>query len=470
MNNISKIYGRRVLHFLSPVKFKGSVYQHNSDSNYKVVEKTIKFLPMCHHYLVVPENHTIQDTRPNVTLLKYPYPKNAVSNRATFDFKSFRKILSMKDMDVDFVFVHQPELMYNVMMALSDERYGEIVNKFLFFHWVDCPQSRGSAAIPHSYMQQLGSINQCSKVFFHTKKSSEYFKKNYTKDSSTNLNLDFVKSKSSYFPLASDPFPNPKPFNIPNKKVVVFNHRWNKSTGWKRMVEYTEDLGSEYLIWCTDPRAPKEYVAKPLPFDEYGYLLKNSLCSICFVDSYATWNLSVQDGLRFDRPVLCYKHPIMTEILGDDYPFFFKTKEEFLGLLDKVEDYKDKDFKWDIPDYDEIFKNNLISSMEECIVGDLNSPKDATRWIHCILNGYQHKQEITNQVQPNMGLNSVWQYIRRWLLVNGVVDDPNCEITKYSIPDDCVDKLKSLTDGLDFQLKPNTTKQKTITNKNHGFF
>jgi hypothetical protein len=160
----------------------------------------------------------------------------------------------------------------------------------------------------------------------------------------------------------------------------------------------------------------------------------------------------------------------MTEILGDDYPFFFKTKEEFLGLLDKVEDYKDKDFKWDIPDYDEIFKNNLISSMEECIVGDLNSPKDATRWIHCILNGYQHKQEITNQVQPNMGLNSVWQYIRRWLLVNGVVDDPNCEITKYSIPDDCVDKLKSLTDGLDFQLKPNTTKQKTITNKNHGFF
>ena len=133
---IDKIYGRRVLHVLSPVKFKGNVYQHTSDSNYKVVEKTIEFLPTCHHYVVVPENNTIKDTRLNVTLLKYPYPTNAVSNRATFDFKSFRKLLSMKDMDIDFVFVHQPELLYNVMMALTDERYGEIVNKFLFFHWI----------------------------------------------------------------------------------------------------------------------------------------------------------------------------------------------------------------------------------------------------------------------------------------------------------------------------------------------
>ena len=467
---IDKIYGRRVLHVLSPVKFKGSVYQHTSDSNYKVVEKTIEFLPTCHHYVVVPENNTIKDTRLNVTLLKYPYPTNAVSNRATFDYKSFRKLLSMKDMDIDFVFVHQPELLYNVMMALTDERYGEIVNKFLFFHWLDCPQSRGSAAIPHSYMNQLGSINQCNKVFFHTKKSSDYFEKNYNKESSTKLNLDFVKSKSSYFPLAADPFPIPNPFNMPDKKVLVFNHRWNNSTGRKRMVEYTEGLGDDYLVWCTDPKSPKEYFAKDLPFDEYGYLLKNSLCSICFVDSYATWNLSIQDGLKFNRPVLCYKHPIMTEILGEDYPFFFKTKEEFLDLLDKVGEYENKDFNWNLPDFDAIFKNNLITSMEECIVGDLNAPKDATRWMYCILNGYKYKEEISKQVQPNMGLNSVWQYIRRWLLVNGVVDDPTCEITKYSIPAEMVDELKKLTDGLDFQLKPNVVKEKTISNKNHGFF
>ena len=467
---LHKLYGRRVLHFLSPVKFKGNSYKHNSDSNYKVVEKTIKFLPMCHHYVVTPENHTIDDTRLNVTLLKYPYPRNAVSNRATFDFKSFRKLLSMKKMDIDFVFVHQPELLYNVMVALSDERYGEIVNKFLFFHWVDCPQSRGSAALPHSYMNQLGAINQCSKVFFHTHKSSEYFKKNYNRESSTTLNLDFVKNKSSYFPLSSDDFPKPRPFNLPDKKVIVFNHRWNTSTGWKRLVEYTEDLGDEYRIWCTDPKAPKEYTGEVLPFDEYGYLLKESLCSVCFVDSYATWNLSVQDGLKFNKPVLCYKHPIMTEILGEDYPYFFKTKDEFLDLLKQVESDNSKSFEWEIPNYDEIFEMNLISSMEDCIRTDLKSPKDALKWIYCILNGYEFKQQITNQVQPNMGLNSVWQYIRRYLLVNGVKDDPNCQFTRYSISEENINNITDLTKNIDFNLKPTTTKETLVYNKNHGFF
>ena len=55
------------------------------------------------------------------------------------------------------------------------------------------------------------------------------------------------------------------------------------------MVKYTEELGDDYMIWCTDPKAPKEYAGKGLPFSQYGYLLKESLCSVCFVDSYATW-------------------------------------------------------------------------------------------------------------------------------------------------------------------------------------
>ena len=110
-----KLYGRRVLHFLSPVRFDRNVFKHSSDSNYKVVEKTIKHLPMCHHYVVVPENHVIEDNRSNVTLIKHPYPQNAVSNRATFNFQAFRKILNMKQMDIDFVFTHQPELLFNII-------------------------------------------------------------------------------------------------------------------------------------------------------------------------------------------------------------------------------------------------------------------------------------------------------------------------------------------------------------------
>ena len=465
-----KLYGRRVLHFLSPVRFEKNVFKHTVDSNYKCVEKTIEFLPMCHHYVVVPENNIIEDNRMNVTLLKYPYPKNAVSNRATFNYKAFRKILDFKQIDIDFVFSHQPELLFNIFTVLMDERYGEVVNRFLFFHWVDCPQSRGSTAIPHSYMRQLDAINQCNKAFFHTDISSEYFLKNFTKQSSTNLNLDYVKSKSSYFPIVVDEFPEPQPFELPDKKIIVFNHRWNVSTGWRRMVKYTEDLGDDFLIWSTDSKAPKKYVGKGLPFSQYGYLLKQSLCSVCFVDSYATWNLSVQDGLKFDKPVLCYEHPAMKKILGDDYPLFFKTKEQFLNLLEKIQTSEYKNFKWELPNHEKNFRKNVINSMEECIDDDINSPKDALKWIYCILNGYKYKKDITKQVQPNLMLNSVWYFIRRWILMNGVVDDPNSKITKYTVLKDKKDKLKKLTKSVNLMLKPFMKKRTLISKKNHTFF
>ena len=52
-------------------RFKKNVFDHETDSNWKMTLKVLEFLPMCHHYIVVPENHKIVDDRPNVTLLKF---------------------------------------------------------------------------------------------------------------------------------------------------------------------------------------------------------------------------------------------------------------------------------------------------------------------------------------------------------------------------------------------------------------
>ena len=85
--------------------------------------------------------------------------------------------------------------------------------------------------------------------------------------------------------------------------------------------------------------------------------------------------------------------------------------------------------------------------MEDCLKTDINCPKDAKNWIYTILNGYHYKKDITNQVQPNLMTNSVWQYIRRWLLANGVQDDPNCQFTRYSIPDDKKEYFEKISDN-----------------------
>ena len=62
-------------------------------------------------------------------------------------------------------------------------------------------------------------------------------------------------------------------------------------------------------------------------------------------------------------------------------------------------------------------------------------PKDANKWLYCILNDINYKHDIATQVQPNLHSNSVWQYIRRYLLEIGVKDNVNSPYVSYSIPD-----------------------------------
>ena len=470
----SPLYGLRILHYLNPVRYDTTGrFQSEFDSNYKVVEKTISFLPMCHHYIVMPEKHDVLDNRKNVTLLHYPYHRDALSNRSHFYGSRFKRLLDFKTQDIDFVFCHQPEMLYNIFVALNDKRYGQVLNRFLFFHWVDCPQSRASTAIPDSFMRQLEGIDQADNAFFHTEIANDWLKENFKKEKSTSINLDYVKEKTLTFPLASEVLPEPIPVDIPtDKKVLVFNHRWAKSTGFNRMMEYMEGLEDEYKIWCTDYNAPKPYVGESTKLNsgQYRYLLENTEASICFVDNYATWNLAIQDGMRLGKPVLIYEQSNIKKIVGDNYPYLFKTKEEFqekLRLISK----ENKDFSWKLPDFNSIFKGNLVNRMEELITAERkHTPKDGYNWLYCVMNGYKTKAEITEQVQPNMGLNGVWQYIRRWMIYKGVKDNIESPYPSYFIPEgfdqELLDKVKS---EVDLQFKPTQRKKAEIVSK-HDFF
>jgi len=468
---MNRLYGRRILHVMSPVKFDGNVFNHEGDSNYKVMEMTISYLPMCHHHVLIPENNKLSDTRKNVTLLPFNYPKNAVSNRSQFDTKAFLNAIDMKNMDFDFVFIHQPELLYNVLVALMDKRYGEIMHKFAFFHWIDCPGSRGSPAIPHGYMRQLEAINLSTKIFVHSKESVKYMITNFKNPKSVTPNLLYIKDKVEYMPLLSTVSKVAKPFEVPhNKKIVVFNHRWKQSTGMNRFLEYTETVKDKYLFVITDSKAtdiPDGYLqTKNLSSSEYAHLLQGCYCTVCFVDDYATWNMSAQDGILCGKPALVYKHPIMDAILGENYPYYFETASEFKRLLETVP----TTFEWTIPKHDEIFKNNLIHSMEECIIGTYKVREDDLNWIYCILNGLTYKGEITGQVQPTIGLNSNWQYIRRWMLVNGVIDNPNSPYPCYEIADEAREKLQKLVEGIKMDIRPGDKKKPIMIRKDNPFF
>ena len=102
-------------------------------------------------------------------------------------------------------------------------------------------------------------------------------------------------------------------------------------------------------------------------------------------------------------------------MVGDNYPLFFKTKEDFQSKLKSLSSYER--FEWKLPNYDEQFKENVLNSINEIMDKERKHiPKDAHNWLYCIENGINFKNDIIKQIQPNIQLNSVWQYIRRYLL------------------------------------------------------
>ena len=459
INHKHKLYGRRILHVMSPVRWRSTKFMHQADSNYKVMLKTIKWLPMCHHYVLVPPNNTIPYLGDNVTIIKFPYAGSVIFNRGFFDSKALLKTIDFQKLDVDFIFNHQPELLYNVYNAILTDRYGMTVDSYNFFHWVDCEKSRPTGGYPVGFFRQMEAIDLSTKSYFHCPVSLDYMKSNWDKIPHTSQGVDesVMKEKINYFPLGVGDLPDPEPFPLPDKKILVFNHRWNQSTGIKKLIQYTENLDrDEWLVWITDDDAKHPKAGKPAPDwmkvqnlpsgGQYRYLIDNCYASICLVNNYMTWNLSVQDAIKANRPSLTFEHPTQEHVLGKDYPLYFTDKKSFLELLDNTP----KDFKWDLPEHDAKFKENLIGDLTEAC----NSPKKRTvrtpnagiEWLYHILQGNGFKKNLLYNSHPNLYLSNTWEKIRLWCLSKGIKDDPNYEFTKLFVPDDKRDEIQKFVD------------------------
>ena len=135
---------------------------------------------------------------------------------------------------------------------------------------------------------------------------------------------------------------------------------------------------------------------------------------------------------------------ILRDVLGSEYPFYFKTKEEFQNKLQNLPetfDYKLRDFKSE-------FQTNLINAMlqsrnhtkfhdQEGIFGG--------PWLYFMSQGLTYKKDLLYQTHKSLvdgqGSNS-WETIRRWVKQWGVKDDPNSRYTKLHIPDDAHEAVR----------------------------
>ena len=244
-----------------------------------------------------------------------------------------------------------------------------------------------------------------------------------------------------------NPIPNTdiEPFEIPDKKIIVFNNRWNKTMGIDKLKSYLNKIDlSDYILWFTDLKCDLEgpnIIKKSLSFKQYNYLISKCHCCICFMDSYAVWSLAAQDSFKFNKPTLCYEHPVIRSILGNEYPYFFKNSYEFENQLKNA-----KDIELKIPDFHSIFINNLYHNMEKF----LNKWKDRDSKykdliINEIKNGLQYKREILNKIRPNIKFSGADAPLRRVLLNNpNIKDDITSRIPKYSFIQNHQEEINNL--------------------------
>jgi hypothetical protein len=483
------LYGRRILHIMSPVRWRGNKFQHHGDSNYKVMVKTIKFLPQCHHTVLVPRNNNIPDLGKNVNLIPFDYSQSVLSNRAYFNGKELaNRIVDWRGQDFDFIFNHQPELLYNVVNSLLSSRYGLTLECFNFFHWVDCPKSRVTDGYPEGFFRQLEAISFAHKSYFHCPVSLDYMKSNWDKKEYTvsGLNEKVMNEKINYFPLGVGDFPNSEPVAVPpGKKILLFNHRWNNTTGIQKLVEYTKDLDrDEWLVWVTDESAKKPNSGKPAPKwmyvknlpsgGQYRSLIEKSFATLCFVDNYMTWNLSVQDAIKLKKPSLAFKHPTYEYVLGENYPLYFSSKEEFHALLNKIPENKSID--WELPPHDQNFKDNLVNDLIDALENSKKKKTTKTKygveWLYHILQGNGYKKNLLHNSHPDLHKSNAWEGIRQWCLDRGVKDTPDEIYTKLWIPEENKEAVQKIIDeagSVDYKGDPlGESKQDPKWSKNYS--
>lgn len=471
---MDKLYGRRMLHILSPVRWNATKWIHHGDSNWKMVDMIIKWLPDCHHYVLVPENNTIEKEiqQDNITWIQFPYPISVLANRGFFNYKALRKYFDWRRHDIDFILLNQPELCYNVMSGLLSDRVGTSVDTFLFFHWVDSPASKPSETYIDGFWRQIEAIDLSTKTFFHSKESLKYLKSNWSEkrprvtgpiiDENVENKIVYMTTPGGFVGKNRQS----KPVDLPNKKILVFNHRWNTSTGIKRLIEYTKDLDrDEYLVWVTDEDAKKPRAGAPAPEwmrvqnlksgAEYQYLLEKAHAVLCFVDGYATWNLSIQDGVALKRPTLTYHLPVMDEIVGKNYPYYFKSKDEFIKKLKSIE--KGTIVDWELGPLEENYKRDFMKALLDSIENYESRRKqephsqDGKRlygreWLWHILNNNGYKKNILYNTHRDLHLSNSWEHLRKWCLMMGAIDDPNDADCKLSIPENKVEEIQQMLD------------------------
>ena len=347
----------------------------------------------------------------NIECIEYDYSTSIHQNRYHFNRNILAKALPYST-DIDVVLNMQPEVTASIKTFFQNQRREKpiIIN---YYHWIDCKESRKfGAGLDGFIWRQVEGYNNADLNLFHNEYAYGLFC-----GSADEIGLPVSDIPVGYFHPLPTQFGD-KPIELPDKKIILFNHRLNNSTGWKQVVEACKKLErDDFVLWLTDEQG-KEQLDYPwlrieaVPFESYGYLIMKSHFSIVNLKGYATWNMSVLDSLMEGTPVLSKPDELMMSLGAEEGDIGTWLDEPIREVISPV-----------ITDYPIV--EWITNEIETRIIGKTpRKYEDVIAMIPCT------KSEFVNGLW-SFHANSNFQVIR-WKLLQVCTDDISQKKTSYN--------------------------------------
>lgn len=379
----------------------------------------------------------------NVNLIGYPYSTSIHQNRYEFYGEILRKRFPYTT-DVDVIINNQPEIAANLRVwAFNQRRDKPLI--YSFFHWIDCKESRTfSPELGGYFWREYEGALHSDAVYLHPY-GEDLFKWEIER-----YGLTWGDMKFRNFTPPPTAF-GTTPIDLPDKKIILFNHRLNNTTQWKEVLAACETLYEErrdFVLWLTDENgALKEKNLKELPFvvlkhvdaESYGYLLSKSHFAVCNHRGYSTWNMAVADAAYAGCPVLLPDDSVYKGMFGKDgwYHSYTNLKERMsIGLDRHTKDLETIAIGEWVTLANRLIPLSSVSTDVEKDIEERLSGKLPHKY-NRVKNLIFAEQPITKKVWVNkfwsFHTNSNFQKIRWQLLLDGIRDDTReVESTYYA--------------------------------------
>ena len=334
IKNMDQKMNIRILVYLNPSNIDKVTHEFNleGDSGFIMVKNTILALNKIqdwHYYLLVPNVHCWIDRPNNVTLIEYPYINDALNSRFHFDTNAINKYFNVYKHDIDLIWSMLPELVSN-LKAFANKRREEIPI-FTYINWMDW--RKNTQYQPGYALRMYEGILEADMVGIQSKHMANEMKKILNGFTLPDNKIHIIPPKTEY----------PYQDQLHVGDLIGFPHRISVESGFKEMYPLIKDK-LKYKLWVTNlnntPFDSDEMVINKFypTRDEYIKELNNLRFGISYHIRYSMWSMSVLDMMAQGKCVLVPNKNAFPEMFGDDYPFYFNNKKEFVEKFELLQD------------------------------------------------------------------------------------------------------------------------------------